>query len=552
MAIKITKEEFEQKFGTSISSGSGSTQPTTPSFGQRVKGVIQGAGEKVADIVTGEGEYANQSVLRRATGAVGTAFSAVPKVAFQALPSPARSGLEKVGEGIGKGFNAVTNKIGDSPQLQKWVMEHPDAASKLEDIAGIGANLGEISGNILTANAGAKGLQTAADVGLKTMSKAAAPVGRVLKATGEKAYGLTVTPQKQTSMAVQKYQAKQGSYLSRAKDVVAGKDAGRPITEANTAARQGLMGTEWEIGVQANQAQQKLWNEVLQPKLAAVKGQVNMKSFLKEVQKEINKTADLTRKGELMTALQKVGDDYARVRTPVNLEKLQAYKEDWAKFIPDSAYQGKPIAGALKEVHDIMAGKARDVIYKHVGKEGQQAYIDYGNLKSIMDAGIKSIGDPAKRSLGRNAWELIMDKAVTPVATTAGRVLYKTGDGLELMGKSGAKTVRDLISKDITPASLLKMEEQIKNYKPQIGLSTQDVSTMPKVHMEDQQVMKNFIDAVRVNKKIPDQLKLDATRIAKHYGFKIPVNPSGLADRFDDFLARFKQNFGAKKIPFKD
>ena len=38
-----------------------------------------------------------------------------------------------------------------------------------------------------------------------------------------------------------------------------------------------------------------------------------------------------------------------------------------------------------------------------------------------------------------------MDNTVTPIATIAGKVLYKTGEGLELIGNSGAKRVRDII-----------------------------------------------------------------------------------------------------------
>ena len=80
-----------------------------------------------------------------------------------------------------------------------------------------------------------------------------------------------------------------------------------------------------------------------------------------------------------------------------------------------------------------------------MGEEGKQAYLDYGNLKSIRKSGIKSIGDPAKKSLSRNVWEFVMDKAITPVATIAGKVLYRTGEGLEFIGKAGAKKVKDAI-----------------------------------------------------------------------------------------------------------
>ena len=62
-----------------------------------------------------------------------------------------------------------------------------------------------------------------------------------------------------------------------------------------------------------------------------------------------------------------------------------------------------------------------------------------------MKAGVKSIADPAKRSFSRNVWEALMDKAITPVATTAGKILYRTGEGLEFIGKQGAKKVKDIV-----------------------------------------------------------------------------------------------------------
>lgn len=62
-----------------------------------------------------------------------------------------------------------------------------------------------------------------------------------------------------------------------------------------------------------------------------------------------------------------------------------------------------------------------------------------------MKAGVKSIADPAKRSLSRNVWEFVMDKTITPVATFGGKVLYRTGEGLEFIGKKGASKVKDAI-----------------------------------------------------------------------------------------------------------
>jgi hypothetical protein len=295
--------------------------------------------------------------------------------------------------------------------------------------------------------AATKGVVENAPKVIQAIKPAVSATGRVLKNTGEGAYGITITPEKSTLQAMQNYQAKQPSLFSRIKNMVTGATTdGQPITEANTAARKGLVGTEWQLGVQAKQVANDLWKSTILPKLQSVKGAVNMKSFLGEVEKEIAKSGgDITRRTALKEALNAIKNDYKNVSN-INLEKLQDYKKGWAEFLPDATYNGKPIAASLKEVHNLMAQKAREVIYKYIGEEGKQAYIDWGNLQSIEEAGIKSgLGDPAAKSISKNAWQFIMNKVITPIATTGGKVLYKTGEGLEFIGQKGAKKVGDII-----------------------------------------------------------------------------------------------------------
>jgi hypothetical protein len=285
--------------------------------------------------------------------------------------------------------------------------------------------------------------------------------GRILKAVGEKTYGVTITPEEKTAQMMQGYQASGGTFAERVKGLVTGTEAaGKPITEANTAARLGMVGSEWDLGVQGKQLSTKLWKDVIQPKLAAIKEPVNLKTFFGEVEKNISKVSDLTRRNILKEGLEAIKEDYKNVGK-ISLEKLQNYKEGWAEFIPEATYKGKPIAGAIKAVKDLMASKARSIIYKYVGEEGRQAYIDYGNLQSIMKAGIKSaIVDPAKQSITRDIWRFIMDKAVTPAATLFGKVLYRTGEGLEFVGNPGAKTVGDIIQMPTIPPLLAPRKQQ--------------------------------------------------------------------------------------------
>lgn len=186
----FTFEEFAKKAGGTpkdakvVGMESQLLEPTTPeqaiqpNFFQRVKSDIQNRGDKISSMISGEGEYADQSAVRRGTQAVATAFSAVPNVAKEALPEIARTGLDKAGEVIGKGFTAIADKIGDSKRFQEWVTNNPDAAKGLEEILGTTAASGEIAGNILATGGGAKIAQKGADVTKNALTKVNEVVSR--------------------------------------------------------------------------------------------------------------------------------------------------------------------------------------------------------------------------------------------------------------------------------------------------------------------------------------------------------------------------------------
>ncbi len=137
---------------------------TTPSLAERGQADIKSAGEDVYSAIQGEGQYAGQSAIRRGTSAVATAFGTPLKVASEALPEPVRQGLGAVGSAAGGIVNWLGEKLGSTQLAQDFVTKHPDAAKSLEEAAGTAANLGSISGNILAADAAAKGLQKTTDL----------------------------------------------------------------------------------------------------------------------------------------------------------------------------------------------------------------------------------------------------------------------------------------------------------------------------------------------------------------------------------------------------
>lgn len=419
------------KAGSYTVSNPAETSAATPAQG--------GVGSKIADAFSkhtnaaADVQLSNQSPISKAVQTVGQGAGFVGDTAYEGAKAITPQPVKDVAK-------EVLNTVGESGPVQEglqaynsWKTAHPEAAGNLEATFNIASLLPAFK-------AGGKAAETVAD----TVGGSVNNTGKALKAAGEGVYGVTVNPQESTSRAMLAYDSKQPTLGQR----IAGmKSVGtKPITEANTAARKGLVGTEYGIGVSAKRVADDLWSKEIAPALSKSGLKVNMGEFFNNIEKEIkNSTSDLSRRNALQEALGSMREDYKNVRS-VSVKKLQDYKSEWAKFLPDKVYNGKPIGGAFKEIQNMAAGRARSILHEAVGPEGKQAYIDYGNLQSIIEAGVKSTtGDVAKKSLGRNVWQVVMDKAVTPIATTAGQVLYKTGEGLEFLGKPGAVKVKDII-----------------------------------------------------------------------------------------------------------
>ncbi len=375
-----------------------------------------------------------------------------------AIPELAETGLRTTGEIAGAAFAPITQavspiikpfieKIASIPMVKggiekviNWANKNPETAKDLEAVLniamlGIGTKAEPIAKEAIksTAKVGGKVIETA---------------GGISKETGKALYKISVPMEKATAKAVQTYQASKPTIFERIKGLFSDetkKGLEAPIIEAETAARTGLSGTEWQLGVQAKRATTKLWDKTINPALQASKQRNDMRTFLSDLKDRIiAETPDLSRRKVLLKAWESLKSDYGKVNF-VSDTKLQSYKEGWAKFIPEKAYRGEPIAGALNEVRNMAAQEARAIIYKKLGEGIKQAYLDYGNLQSIIEAGIKSVDPLRSKSAFRQAWEFILDKTVTPITTYGGKTLYKTGEGLEFIGKEGAKKISDLL-----------------------------------------------------------------------------------------------------------
>lgn len=274
-------------------------------------------------------------------------------------------------------------------------------------------------------------------------SKATQIGGRVLKGAGQGVSKLGIGISAKEAPLIQSYRARH-PISQRITAAIEGKTlSGKPLTNRETALNKNIFGTESMIGIQSKRGATNLWKKVVSPSLKNSNVKIKMTDFIDDIGKQVNKTTDLSRKRQLQEALEAFADDYKDVGE-ISLEQLQKFKEGWATFIPDKVYKGKPIAGIFREIQNIAAQLSRNKIYNAVGDEVKAAYFDYGNLKSLQALGEKALTGGKFKGGAGTFISGVLDAALTPIASTGGLALYKTGKGLEFIGTKGLNTVKQI------------------------------------------------------------------------------------------------------------
>jgi len=291
--------------------------------------------------------------------------------------------------------------------------------------------------------------------------------GRVTSKVGSKMVESVIPTSSREAGILQTYKANK-PFLQRIGDVLSGTEKA-PITAGKTALTttqgqtvNGLFGTKSQIGVQAKRASDSLWSDVIAPRLKESTKAVDLDQFFNKIEGDIiANNPELSRQKSLLEGLQSIREDYAGTKV-ISLDKLQKLKEGWAQFVPEKAYNGKPIAGAFNDVRNIMSGEARQTIYNELGDDVKQAYIDYGNLTGLKEMGKKSMTGQALKGGTGGLISEIFSQAVTPVGTVGGQVLYRIGNGLEFLGNAGAKKLSQVIgvADNVTQEANIPMKAQ--------------------------------------------------------------------------------------------
>lgn len=271
--------------------------------------------------------------------------------------------------------------------------------------------------------------------------------GKSIKAVGSMVGKAFIPKNMQEAMMLQSYKAGT-SFLQRVGVALELGSKEAPTTAGSAAFDKGLAGTQTMIGVQAKRASNKIWNTLIQPAInqADASGvKVDMQKFFTQLEQKIAKdNPELSRQKSLLKALDALKEDYSGV-AEIPLSKLQKFKEGWAEFVPQKAYRGENIEGSFKEVQDDAAGLARQVIYNSLGQDVRQAYLDYGNLRSLQKLGQVAMTGSKLKGGSFTGLHALFDMATIPVSTVGGQTIYKVGQGFEVVGANGSRTLRDAL-----------------------------------------------------------------------------------------------------------
>lgn len=362
-------------------------------------------------------------------------------------------------EQVGSGTEAIRNIASDTLKTASYLFPYGKVAAVGKATTGskivgnvVSGALGGYTADVgygladknqLVGDALTPGLGTAIGAAIPLVGPTLRGAGRATTKIGGKTIESVIPVSTREAGLLQTYKAN-NPFFKRVSDVLKGTEKA-PTIAGKTITKNALMGTKSQIGVQAKRAEEKLWNDIISPRLKASEQAVDLDGFFIKIQDDIIKsTPEVSRQKSLLNALQSFKDDYAGINS-VSLEKLQKLKEGWAEFIPEKAYRGENISGAANQVRKLLANESRQTIYSQLGDDVKQAYFDYGNLQGIKKLGqVAMTGQKLKGGAGSFISE-VLSEAVTPIATVGGQAVYKIGKGIEFIGNLGAKNLGEAL-----------------------------------------------------------------------------------------------------------
>lgn len=373
----------------------------------------------------------SQDVLDHSKGAlVGLAQGIAPAGAQNAGP---------IGQGM---LDASKNKL--NPNAPSWA----EATQMLSDwkpantAQAVGQGEGSLASLAIPGEAGLVGGEGVAKTASPFLGTAVSKLGEGVQSVGKSIYKFFL-PQSEKESALLRTYKENNPLPERIATAITGGESTAPKTMADTAFQVGAKGTEGQMGVTATRAKNTIWKDVLQPAFneADKTHKVSMNSFFDQLQGTIAKeNPEPSRQKALLDGLEALREDYKGTDL-VKPSQLDEFKQAWAEHLPNKAFKGQEIGPAFNQVKNLSAQQARTGLYDLLGPDAKEAFFDHGNLQQLEKlADAETAGKNSKLS----SWESLKDKALVPISTIAGRTVYRIGQGIELVGESGARTLGDL------------------------------------------------------------------------------------------------------------
>lgn len=286
---------------------------------------------------------------------------------------------------------------------------------------------------------GAGAVKDVAVGGAKLAGGAIKPVASGVKSLGNTIYKSAFTPNAKEAENILAYEASQPSWLQRiyGTDAIQGNPAFKPITTSDTALRSGIVGTEKQVGVQAKRVADTLYKKEIAPAVAGIKGVITKDELFAPIQERIAGIVDPTKKSAYQNAFDSLAEDYKNIKD-FSFKDAQALKSELAQFTPAKVFRGQDVANETRMMQSDMANLIRQKTYDALKDVNiKQKYIDYGNLQELQKVGVKAISEAGTKGGFGGFWSTLYDKAMTPVKTIGGKVIYHIGDKLEVTAPKG-------------------------------------------------------------------------------------------------------------------
>lgn len=295
------------------------------------------------------------------------------------------------------------------------------------------------TGAELLVGGGAGLVKDAAIGGAKLAAKGVTPVLNSVKPVGNFIYSRAFTPNVAEAEKILAYEATKPSVTSKiyGAGALEGNPAFKPITTADTALRSGIAGTEKQVGIQAKQVADTLYNKEIKPAVQSIKDVISKEELFAPLQERINKIVDPSKQKAYQNAYDSLVEDYAS-RKAFTFPEAQALKSELAQFTPAKVFRGQDVANETRMLQADMASYIRNRTYEALKDSNiRQKYIDYGNLQELQKVGVKAISEAGKKGGFGGFWSTVYDTAMTPVKTIGGKVIYKIGDKLQVTAPKG-------------------------------------------------------------------------------------------------------------------